>query len=296
MPLETQSISLNDSITSDETNDSENLDSATNDDDKPQENMEKPQNDEMVPPQEEKRPLNPRIETLAQQIHLMKKGEWIIDGQAGATTKINSSDNESKQSSSPIEQTLSKEKKEITLKNGTKVVQQRVGSNAFKRKDDDFSLKRRWKRIVPYDFRIGELADLKSNNQKEHLIVDKLTNFFTIFATQKKIDQSFLLSGSKDLISNNLNYVIDSGAMPDTLFRIGKVNFSTNNIARVNIRFYYKNSCADGEVILEASYQKGKETDWLISDIQVDFMKLLSTYEGYSEPYLPSSYQHFDWE
>lgn len=249
------------------------------------------------PKEEQTKPINPRIQTLAQQIHLMKKGEWIIDGQASYSTKLkdNMDSQETNDSSNQIDNMLSKEKKEITLKNGTKVLQQRVGSSAFKRKDDEFTLKRKTKRALPFDFRIGQLADLKTEVVRDKLIIDKLTNFFTLFATQKKVEQSALLSGSKDLVTNNLNYVIESGAMPDTIFRLGKVSFSNNNMARVNIRFYYKNSCADGEVILESAI-KGKETDWLISDIQVDFMKLLSTYEGFSEPYLPSSYQHFDWE
>lgn len=231
-----------------------------------------------------------KIETLAQQIELMKKGEWLFDNK-GSVTKIDTSNMISQEDAL---KTLN-EKSEFVLANGAKIIRRRISSYALKRDDDKFSINRKFDRAIPYDYRIGKLADLKSSNTKTEKIVSNLTNFFTSFANEKKIDSKYIHAPAKELVTSNLKYFIDAGALPDSIFRIGSLSTSSK-LVRVNMRFYYNQSCADGEVMLEEVLAKDGSKDWLISDIQVDFLKLLSRYEGFSEPYLPSSYQYFDWE
>lgn len=235
---------------------------------------------------------NPSIQTMAQQIQLMKKGEWFVDLHSSSLSKAEI----------VVDQEMSSGKsglgdqKEIQLKDGSKTIQKLVGSPAFIRSDDHFSFRKRFERVIPHDYRVGQLADLKSSIYRESRVIKNLIDFFTLFAEEKKIEEKYLYKESKELIVNSLNYYIQSGALPDTLFRIGKIHSKSGSVVRVNMRFYYNDSCADGEVILEEVVDKSGEKNWLISDIQVDFMKLLEKYKGFSEPYLPSSFQYFDWE
>lgn len=233
--------------------------------------------------------------TMAQQIQLQKveaeklatEGELSADSLEGKGTTSNTVN-----ASSPA--VLNDEKKEFTLPSGEIVFQNRIGHRKFLRKDDQFSFKREWSRITPADFRIGQLADKRSTQYMNKKIVENLTAFFVDFA-DGTINDSFLNPESAILVQNNLNYYIDSSALPDSLFRIGKIGTSNNGVVRVNTRFYYNESCADGEITLEENVDSGIK-DWLISDIQVDFMQLLKPYEKPSGPFLPSSYNYFDWE
>lgn len=241
---------------------------------------------------EEKKSSNPPIQTMAQQIQLMKKGEWIVDLYTASVSKPEVVvDKEMSSGKSGLG-----DKKEIQLNDGSKIFQTLVGSPAFIRNDDQFNFRKKFNRVVPYDYRVGQLADLKVTAYRESRIITNLNEFFTLFANEKKIAEQYLYKESKELIINNLNYYVQAGAMPDALFRIGKINAKSNSVIRVNVRFYYNDSCTDGEVILEEVVDKKGEKNWLISDIQVDFMQLLEKYKGFSEPYLPSSFQYFDWE
>ncbi len=183
---------------------------------------------------------------------------------------------------------------EIKDKNANVVKQKRISLTTTKRSDNIFSYKRTANNYLPADYRIGLLSDLNSSAYKTKKINTNLTTFFTELAENNIVTKDLIFPGAYDLIQNNLSYYIESGAIPDPLFRIGNHEYQ-DKITRVNLRFYLNDGSADGEVILEENIANGIK-NWLISDIQVNFSTLLTPYQGVGDAFFPSSYDLFDWE
>ncbi len=159
--------------------------------------------------------------------------------------------------------------------------------------DDIYIRKINWKPIIPEDFKIGELQDIKTENYRNKKIIKTIENFFKELK-KGQIDYNLIHPGSKLLINESFEKYIEFEAIPDYV-RIGKINIKNNSRASINVRFYLDDGITDGQIIIEYMPQN-KDNKWVISDIQTDLMKLFDEYKKPEDKFQPSTYNFYNWE
>lgn len=158
--------------------------------------------------------------------------------------------------------------------------------------DDMFIYKYNGRRVVPEDYLIGPLENEQSNDYRVTQVLKTVNGFFRDLR-REEINEEWIHPTARLLLVAAFQFYLDEEAIPDVV-RIGKVEFS-GKTAKINLRFYREEGITDGEAILE-EVGDGKESKWLLTDIQVDLMQLLDKYTPSKEPFEPGAYNFYDWE
>jgi hypothetical protein len=137
-------------------------------------------------------------------------------------------------------------------------------------------------RLLPADFNIGLLQDHRAVRLKEKKIL-KTTIVFLNGLLKGKIESSLLDTARRHFIDHSLKFYFDKNMIPLS-YRIGAIKSDSDVDAIVAIRLFGKTGVTEGDL-----YLVNTESEWVISDVQVDFQRLAEPYTNKKE-FVPSSY------
>ncbi|MBN2653265.1 MAG: hypothetical protein JXR63_12870 [Spirochaetales bacterium] len=180
-----------------------------------------------------------------------------------------------------------------------------------------FTFRQNFKPIIPSDFEIGRLENYETAEFRRKKILSNIDGFFKIFLTPLPedisnaeyylLDESFIHPDSLRIVSSSMGVYIPQRVFPILYYRVGEVIFTNDGRFKVNIKIYKEytslagtgsgvdNASVVGEIFFKEQ-QIDTEKDWLISEVNIDFFKLLEPPKKSTEKFLPGAYQKFSWE
>ena len=146
--------------------------------------------------------------------------------------------------------------------------------------------------ILPEDFEIGSLADLRGIDLEERQIVTVTTRFLNAMQEEAVHEEVLLMTVRKEL-GDSIRYYLERGFVPLT-YRIGAItiesvdkdsSLSLNPAAWMNIRLFGTPGVTEGQLYLEKTGGR-----WYVSDLQVNLELLKQAYVREQDAYYPSVY------
>ena len=149
------------------------------------------------------------------------------------------------------------------------------------RRNDQILSMQRGARVYPDDYEIGPLQP-PSEDLEQRKIIERIYDFARqLSAGELPLDH--ILPEELDAFRRSLGNTIESEKRPSQI-RIGWIDHLNDNSARAYVRFFGNPGNTAGEIYLDRS-----ESEWYVSDLQVDFSKLTTAPQEQEELFEPSS-------
>jgi hypothetical protein len=138
-------------------------------------------------------------------------------------------------------------------------------------------------RKAPEDFSIGPLEDYYTVNAEIRGILSVVDRFCGAL-TERELKAELIDEQNRLLLEESLGYFLKNGIVPQ-YHRIGLIHINDDGSSHVPVRFFSKKGISEGDI-----YLVKRETNWFISDVQVDFQRLNQEYVRSDEEFVPRSY------
>lgn len=180
-----------------------------------------------------------------------------------------------------------------------------------------FTFRQNFKAILPSDFELGKLENTLTEEVRRKKILDNIAGFFEIFLQQLpkdvsniefyQINEDYIHPDSIKIVTSAMNVYIPQRVFPILYYRLGEITYTSDGRYKLNIKIYKENtslaaagtgikhSSVVGEMFFKELEIESKR-EWLISEINIDFFKLLEPPKKKTEKFLPGAYQKFSWE
>jgi hypothetical protein len=142
----------------------------------------------------------------------------------------------------------------------------------------------RERRIMPEDFKIGQLGDEKTEKKDEgralaaaHAFLDRLV--------AGSVDKTLLTPESQDTVADTLTYGLRRGDVPVS-FRLGAPKSRDNGEITAEVRLFGKEGSTEGEI-----YVASAGSQWLVADVQLSLAQLSIKTSRPKEKFFPLEYR-----
>ena len=139
-------------------------------------------------------------------------------------------------------------------------------------------------RILPEDFKIGQMGDARAGDSDERQAMTAAASFLGRLVAGK-VDAALLDPGSENRVSDMLDFGIQRGDVPRS-YRLGAPKKHESGEITASLRLFGPVGTSEGEISLARTGEH-----WLVTDLQISMDDLQVKQEKPKERFFPSSYR-----
>jgi hypothetical protein len=139
-------------------------------------------------------------------------------------------------------------------------------------------------RILPEDFKIGQLGDERSGTPDQGGAMAAAEQFLSGLIAGR-VDTKVIAPDSQAALVDSLSFEMEKGNRP-TAFRLGAPKSRDNGEITATVRLFADQGSSEGEIYMASS---GRQ--WVVADIQLSLGELSVKREKSGNKYFPSEYR-----
>jgi len=139
-------------------------------------------------------------------------------------------------------------------------------------------------RVLPEDFKIGALADVRVGDADEQQAMTAASSFLS-HLVGGKVDTILIDPGTQGRLADMLDFAVQRGDLPRS-YRIGTPKKHETGDVTASVRLFGPAGTSEGEIVLART-----DGHWLVTDLQISMDDLKVEREKPKERFFPSSYR-----
>ena len=140
------------------------------------------------------------------------------------------------------------------------------------------------RRILPEDFRIGQLGDERSGRPDEGRALSAASAFLARLVSGS-VDKKLLAPESQDTVADTLAFGLKQGNAPKS-YRLGAPKSRENGEITAAVRLFGPEGTSEGEIYVSPS-----GSQWLVADLQLSLAQLSVKQDKPKEKFFPLEYR-----